>query len=166
MKTKQLLLLISFFTIPALQTSAQSVPVNAENKISVIPQPLSVTAASGSFDIKPGTSILIDPGNADLKRNASILSSHIKSLTGYSVPVKTNGKTANSIRLTLSDAPDSLGKEGYLMISGPEGVTIRANSAQGIFYGMQTLYQLMPVNKAALGELQMADGGPVRALCC
>ena len=157
MRRKHLLLLIPFLGVSALNTRAQNVSPVIENKISVIPQPLSVTQATGSFSIQSGTNILIDVKNPELKKNAATLSSHIKSLTGYSLPVKTSGKaTTNSITLTLKNAPDSLGKEGYLLVSNPQGLTLSANTPQGIFYGMQTIYQLLPVNKVlAKGEMSI-----------
>ena len=153
MRKRHLLLFISLLAVTAPETNAQSVSAGTENYVSVIPQPLTVTPGSGFFSVGQGTKIFIDAQNPELKRNASILSSHIKSLNGFSVPIKTGSKaTSNSITLTLKNAPDSLGNEGYLLISNPEGVTISANTAQGIFYGMQTLYQLMPVNPAAMDK--------------
>ena len=144
------MLLFALFMSTAFESNAQSIDGAIGNPISIIPQPLTVKPGSGTFAIGQGTKIFVDPQNPELKRNATILSAHIKSLTGYSVPVKTTGKaSANSITLSLKNAPDSLEKEGYLMVSKPEGVTISANTTQGIFYGMQTFYQLMPVDQAA-----------------
>ena len=37
-----------------------------------------------------------------------------------------------------------LGKEGYTIVSSARGVTIGANETAGLFYGMQTLLQLLP----------------------
>jgi hexosaminidase len=153
MKRNRLLLLICFLAAFAPDIKAQD-NLNKPDRISIIPQPLTVTESAGSFPIKRGTSIIIDGGDKELKKSASILASHIKALTGFSIPVKiaTKGKNANNITLTFNDAPDSLEKEGYLLVSNPDGLTLRANTNQGIFYGMQTLYQLMPVNKAGVAE--------------
>ena len=51
---------------------------------------------------------------------------------------------AVDIRLTLEGADPSLGLEGYQLEVGGEGITVRGNSAAGVFYGVQTLRQLLP----------------------
>ena len=41
--------------------------------------------------------------------------------------------------------PDQkLGTEGYTLVSSSKGVVISANKPAGLFYGMQTLFQLLP----------------------
>ena len=155
MRKKHILSILCFLAAAGISANAQNVPSITKSKISVIPQPLSVTETAGSFSIPAGTRILIDPGNAELKRIAVTLSSHIKALSGNSLAVKTSGKPDNAISLTLKSAPDSLGKEGYLLVSNPQGLVLSANTPQGIFYGMQTIYQLLPVNKAGIAQGEM-----------
>jgi hexosaminidase len=58
----------------------------------------------------------------------------------------TSGKTAlgrTVIRLTKLNA-DTLSAEGYLLESSPEGMTISATAAAGIFYGIQSLISMLP----------------------
>ena len=155
MRKKPLFVFICFLTGAIINTYAQNVTPVAKHKISVIPQPLSVVETEGSFSIPSGMHILVDPGNVELKRIAVTLSSHLKSLTGKSYPVKTSGTSAKAILLTLKNAPDSLGKEGYLLVSNLQGVVLSAKTPQGIFYGMQTIYQLLPINKASIAHGEM-----------
>lgn len=51
--------------------------------------------------------------------------------------------------LTLSDAARdvSLGSEGYELRVAPSGIAIDANTAAGVYYGLQTLDQLLPYGK-------------------
>lgn len=151
MEKKYLFAFVCFLAGTAIYTNAQDVSPT-KSKISVIPQPLSVTETAGSFSIPAETRILYDPGNVELKRIAVTLSGHIQSLTGQSYPVKTSGESAKSILLTLKNAPDSLGKEGYLLVSNPQGMVLKANTPQGIFYGMQTIYQLLPIKKDRISQ--------------
>src|SRR6185503_8572419 len=54
-----------------------------------------------------------------------------------------NGATSKSIFLSLS-SDKSIPKEGYRLRVASDGVSITASDPAGIFYGVQTLYQLMP----------------------
>ena len=50
-----------------------------------------------------------------------------------------------AVQFNLNETPDpKLGDEGYTLVSSPKGVVIAANKPAGLFYGLQTLYQLLP----------------------
>src|SRR5215204_2370094 len=124
----------SFFFV-----SAQS------NSISIIPQPVSLQEGSGFFNLKNTTRIEIDVSSEDVKRVAGFLSKKLSAATGFSIPVKTvaSSHTNGAIKMSLlKDA--SIQTEGYKLNVSVAGVNITANSGAGLFYGMQTLLQLMP----------------------
>ena len=64
-------------------------------------------------------------------------------MTGKKVPVN---NTANAtIRCVLNKTEDKLlGQEGYRLSVKQNGILISANKPAGLFYGLQTLWQLMP----------------------
>ena len=63
--------------------------------------------------------------------------------TGFSI--KPQQDKAGSIQFNLNKVKIAqIGKEGYTLISSPNGVVITANEPAGLFYGMQTLLQLLP----------------------
>jgi hexosaminidase len=119
-------------------------------RISIIPQPVSMVTGTGSFML-PSDLAIITGNNDDVKRTAGFLSKTISSLTGIQVVVKEgNGTTSKSIFLTLG-ADKTIPKEGYRMKVAADGVSIIASDAAGIFYGVQTLLQLLP-NTMAVRE--------------
>jgi hexosaminidase len=72
-----------------------------------------------------------------------MLSQKLNLSTGFSI--KAQQGNVGSIQLNLNKVPVALiGKEGYTLVSSPNGVVITANAPAGLFYGMQTLLQLLP----------------------
>jgi hexosaminidase len=69
---------------------------------------------------------------------------HLSIPTGSFVTSHTAGTTP-TIRLVINDNPTAaLGKEGYQLIVAPKLITIKANQAAGLFYGVQSMMQLFP----------------------
>lgn len=109
----------------------------------LIPLPVSLSEGAGSFTISNKTAIHIASTDAGVKRVAGFLAANLKS-TGYTLPVvQTLSKTGSSINLVMINDP-AIGKEGYKLVVSTAAVTISANQPAGLFYGMQTLLQLLP----------------------
>jgi hexosaminidase len=130
----------TFIIVLFLSASAQN------NSIALIPQPVSLQKGTGSFILKNTTSIELSSPTEESKRVADFLSKKLSSVTGFPFSVKTAASSSaktGQIRLSvINDA--TLQKEGYKLNVSPTSVTITANSGAGLFYGMQTLFQLMP----------------------
>ena len=110
--------------------------------ISIIPQPVSVKESSGAFKITSGTAIEIS--SPSLTRVGEFLSAALSPATGLKLKVNTVSSPSNgSIQLKLSGKP-GVNKESYDLAVTPGGVSITADSAAGLFYGIQTLIQLLP----------------------
>jgi len=127
-------------------TFLAAISQNNERLISIIPQTVSLTTGTGNFALTNASQIEISTTNADAKRVADSLSKKLSFATGYDIPVKNVqafSNTAGAIQLSLStDA--TIGKEGYKLNVAPELVSITANTPAGLFYGVQTFYQLLP----------------------
>lgn len=116
----------------------------ANYQVVPLPQELNLTQEA-PFTLTSRTSILYPEGNDLLKRNAEFLSEYINQSTGYTLPVKSfkEGETAKrAIVLTLD--PQIAEKEGYRINTAAEGINISGQTANGVFYGIQTLRKSIP----------------------
>jgi hexosaminidase len=112
---------------------------------SVIPKPVAATSAAGNFTITADTQIAIAPETDSMRAIGNYLAERLRPATGYALPVlATNAVTAGQIMLTTVDGDPALGEEGYELTIAPDGVTITAAAPAGLFYGVQTLRQLLP----------------------
>lgn len=111
----------------------------------LIPEPVSATTGDGNFTLNDQTSVHVGPGDASTRWVAQFLSKKIAGATGFRAPV-VNGISkvaSNSINFSLiKDA--SIGDEGYKLNVTTKGISISANKPAGLFYGVQSLFQLMP----------------------
>jgi hexosaminidase len=108
--------------------------------ISIIPQPVNMTSGKGVFVLRPDTRIVAAKGSEQL---AEQLRRALGPATGYQLQVFKKGGR-NAIKLKLDPRLQKLGKEGYQLSVTPRRVEIRAPQLSGIFYGIQTLRQLLP----------------------
>lgn len=111
------------------------------NAINLIPQPVEIKTTTGSYTLTSASTISYD--KAESQKVADMLVQKLNAPTGFSLKAQ-QGKLG-AIQLNLNASPNAeLGKEGYILESTPKGVVIFANQTAGLFYGMQTLLQLLP----------------------
>jgi len=133
-----IVLITSFSTI----TNAQD---NGPN-MGIIPAPVSIKKSTGTFTLSRQTAIVADsPDN----KAVLFLADYLHSKKMLNIQPKANGGNAivNSIVLT-SAGTDGLPAEGYRLTITPERITIAGKGA-GLFYGIQTLIQLIPAEGMA-----------------
>src|SRR5450759_2326573 len=109
--------------------------------IQLIPQPVEIQQSDGSFALIKTSTIGFD--SQESRKIAEMLCQKLNLSTGFSF--KPQEDKAGSIQFNLNKVPvTQIGKEGYTLVSSPKGVVISANAPAGLFYGMQTLLQLLP----------------------
>jgi len=133
-----IVLITSFSTI----TNAQDTGPN----MGIIPAPVSIKKSTGTFTLSRQTSIVADSPN---NKAVLFLADYLHSKKMLNIQPKANGGNAivNSIVLT-SSGTDGLPAEGYRLTITPEQITIAGKGA-GLFYGIQTLIQLIPAEGMA-----------------
>ncbi|PWE00546.1 family 20 glycosylhydrolase [Marinilabilia rubra] len=115
-----------------------------KDQLSIIPLPKEMKVGSGHFELTANTKITISQENEEVKSVTNYLSELISPSTGFSPDVgKSATAESNAIHLALK--PKMKGNKGvYLMEVTNDGVLIEAPDAIGLFYGVQSLRQLLP----------------------
>jgi len=140
---KKILYSITVILILIIGCKSENQP-GSENNIAIIPAPVRVTGLKGDFTFSEKTRIIISEMNNETKLAADYLSMLVKNPTGIELSVKEGKKASRgSVFMTLDTAVKN--KEGYILSIIPKRIIIRANSAAGLFYAVQTLRQLFPV---------------------
>jgi len=157
---KRFVCLIAIFTFASILAMSQENPVP-----SIIPAPVEMKVGKEVFKVLPSTTINSPAKNKEARKIADILAAKLIQNTGFTIPVVEGMMTANTgnIIFTLNSSPDKvLGSEGYSLQVNSGMVNLKANSPAGLFYGVQTLMQLLPpgrqINKdLTLPELTITD---------
>ncbi|MBL0357423.1 MAG: family 20 glycosylhydrolase [Chitinophagaceae bacterium] len=113
------------------------------NNISIIPEPVVLSQKSGTY-LLPKNITISAANNAEVKYAADYLGSKLSKATGYTVTITERATTASVELLLNKSADNSLGKEGYKLSVTGKNIIINANQPAGLFYGVQTLLQLLP----------------------
>ena len=119
-------------------------------KTSIIPVPLKMDLKSGAFVIDERTSLWIDASEADKNYLQEYLAASPLNLV-----VTNEEPTSNAIVLrVVNNLPALNRQEGYVLTSSSKGVDIQAQTGAGLFYGVQTLLQMLTDgNKVAYGTI-------------
>ena len=124
----------------------------------VIPVPASVKAASGTFVLTSATNVCVEPATSEIFHTGQYLADKLNGSTGYKtqVLVTTGTPAEGNLFLTTVGADPALGEEGYELAITPDLVTLVAPRLAGLFWGIQTIRQLLP----AAREGSRAQPGP------
>jgi beta-glucosidase len=127
-------------------STGQESGMKAVPMTSLIPMPVSVEPTGDTFFLTGDTPVVVDAGSSELAAIGATLAHWLGAAVGTGVPVLATGSAppGGAIRLTTAGAGAALGHEGYELAVTPGGVTIAANRPAGVFYGVQTLRQLLP----------------------
>ncbi|MEO5684403.1 MAG: beta-N-acetylhexosaminidase [Chitinophagaceae bacterium] len=127
--------------LAALFVALHSLGQTGQGELSLIPQPVSLQRLNGNFTLPANPVIETTPAGTGV---AAYLSKKISTATGYSVTVKeTLSSTTGTIQLKIV-TDKSYKKEQYQLKADANGIVVTAADPAGLFYGVQTLLQLLP----------------------
>lgn len=152
------ILLISTVCTPGLL--ALDSPANTDLKLE--PAPKEVQLRDGSFHVGPHTRIFVQLGHQSEDRIAAeTLAEEVLDQSGLRLNIEgmkpeakaeggaivlarlQDGRVRRFLARNGLRADAAVGEEGYLLFSDNSHLIVAANSGQGLFYGVQTLRQLL-----------------------
>jgi hexosaminidase len=157
---KRVAVLLPWFVLLLIPVVFAETP-GSENQLKLIPQPKEVHVQAGRFHVRATTRILVEFGHQEEDRIAAeTLAEEIHNQSGLRLDI--TGAKAESKReegaIVLARLQDknvrdfleskglkaeSIGEQGYLLFSDKSHLIVAANTGQGLFYGVQTLRQLL-----------------------
>jgi hexosaminidase len=115
-------------------TASAQLPIPA-----LIPAPQTLEPATGAFAITAQTRLSILTPAPDVRKMVT------DNLPG--IPTTDIARPTKAITVRLAPVA-GVGPEGYDLVVAPTGITLTAPEAAGLFYGLQTMRQLLPVAKS------------------
>ncbi|HEY5823729.1 MAG TPA: beta-N-acetylhexosaminidase [Cyclobacteriaceae bacterium] len=134
-----LLLIAGFFSCKKAKDASPAALSRFEN---IIPKADSSVSTGKAFELTKDSKIVLS--SEELNPLGQYLADFLNKGTGYQLPVSTSKDIpSKGIYLTGNDVNAALGEEGYTLTVTDDLITIAGKPA-GLFYGLQTLRQLLP----------------------
>ncbi|MFC0263239.1 beta-N-acetylhexosaminidase [Fontibacter flavus] len=124
---------------------------------SIIPLPVSVSDSKGSFSLNADTKIVTIGENSQLALLSELFKSDIQSLTGILLS-SSEQEQENAIVFEITSG---MNPEAYKLSVDKNQIRVIASDVAGLFYGAQTIKQLIPshgANKAKNNKFLVAAG--------
>ena len=129
-------------------------------QVNIIPQPASVKMPRimADFSLNPSTNIVLEGGG--LENSVSFFNDYLKEFYGFTLKTTSKPKGRNNIILNFKRINDSIPGAYHLSVD-QKGIYIAGDNATGVFYGIQTLIQLLPMpndqQKLSIPYVQIED---------
>lgn len=144
---KSIILLICLFTV----LSVKGKVVFGQDRLPLIPEPVEVKELPGNFNLSSKTKLVVPSSDKKVLKVADQFSRQLFALSGISTEISTTTKrqAKRTVALALNKTNNSrLGDEGYTLEVSSRQIRISANKPVGLFYGVQTLLQLIPAQRS------------------
>ena len=115
----------------------------------IIPRPMEANSAKGSYTISPKSVVAVT--DAALVRSAELFAAYVAKDLGATLAVEQNEK--GGIVLSLDK---SLSKEEYTLTISSKGVQIVGGTPAAVFYGLQSLRQLISAGEVVKKGIKLA----------
>jgi hexosaminidase len=112
----------------------------AKAQVNIVPKPNEMTTQQGTFLLNAQTKLVVKDPLA--QNSADFLNNFLQEIYGFKLTTS-KVTSANAIDLSITKGSSSI-EGAYQFQSTKNGVKINGANPQGVFYGVQTLIQLLP----------------------
>ncbi|MDR0698546.1 MAG: family 20 glycosylhydrolase [Tannerella sp.] len=151
---KKLFVLLLSFSIISCKTEEKTY----NQGINITPKPVELTQKVGKFTLKNNAVFAVK--DDAVGKVVDFFISKIQRSTGYSLSKQQNRPANNYIEINIVSGLD-VNDEGYTVDVKDAGITIEAVTAQGIFYGLQTVMQLFPAEIESPATVEAVWTAPI-----
>ena len=119
----------------------------SSKELNIIPEPVNISSKEGKFTLNEKTLILTDLKSKEI---AEQLKEILLSTLGLNIAIEEDLQTKESnniIILKTVNSEKQLNHEGYTLTISQDRIEISASTPNGVFYGIQTMRQLIPTDK-------------------
>ena len=148
LKMKYTTLAIIFFCLCHFAVKAQIEAISI--RYPIIPYPAHLVPEKGDFVINQKTSLVIQ--NESFRQDAIALKLLIKEAGGIMLH---DSKTANNNCIILKTDKNIASNEGYHLLITPSKIILSAKEPAGLFWGIETIRQLLPISNSINKELKI-----------
>jgi hexosaminidase len=135
------------FYVPLFILSIHTISRGQDIKIIPKPVEMFVSEATEKFTINSKTSLILRPGVDSL--SAVFFKDYVKKFYNLNLKLATNPTTSATNNTVIVDLSSSSGnderKDRYTLLISKNNISLSSISGAGLFYGFQTLIQLLPV---------------------
>ncbi len=117
---------------------------NAQPVFNIIPMPAEIKAMDGHFNLNKKTTIVLQ--GSGLEQTAGFLNDYLEEFYGFKLALAKDKSNSNSIILNFERLDNPIAG-AYTMNINSNEVYIAGDNEAGVFYGIQTLIQLLPTEK-------------------
>jgi len=117
--------------------------------LNLIPKPSAISTSTEWFTLSSTTKIITANPDAEVSAIGNYLAGYIEQHTHLKLAIATETQGKGNIELKLNDDA-SLGEEGYELFIQTEGIHLIAQCPAGLFYGIQTLRQIISAHQPSL----------------
>ena len=128
--------------------------IQAQN-LTIVPLPESIQMGDGQLVLRQGT--IIAAYSDDTRKSATIFNELLETKAGFRLPIKM-ATPQSEVAIVLEEVKNPENDEGYSLQIDNKYVIIKGSS-KGIFYGLQSLFQLIEINngQVTVPQLKIAD---------
>ena len=132
------------------------ITVQARESEGIVPLPVSQSIGHGNFKLGIKSRIITNRIGKDVSEMVAQLNSYLSFYYGFNPLTLSEGNKAEkgSIFLFL-DESKRMKKEEYKISVRKDGITISASAPNGLFYGIQSLMQLMPAKNRKQSHIKI-----------